>query len=260
LTENPVLVLDFPGRRPEAHVSEMRLDRHGFTCTEVLTSPMPVTPTTPAYASELCARQPMGRPLAVIAYCATAPLAVAMAELLAGPDRPVPIVLLDPQRTPPAEFLREYREVVDQIEGQAVSAERPPLLDVERLLATPGVLIERIGADLRRRAELALASYGFTGPDVSGPVESLVGVYVEWLTFLVAAHHDQLRPPRGPVLQVISRNHPVDAGWLGATDLRTVRVPCDRPELAVNAQARAAIVDFLHHQALPATAGRGQEG
>lgn len=260
MSENPVLILDFPGRRPEAHVSEMQLDRHGFTCTEVLTSPMPVALTTPAYAGELCARQSLGRPLAIIAYCATAPLAVALAALLAGPDRPVPIVLLDPQRTPPDEFLREYREVVSQVEGQAVSAERPPLLDVERLLATPGVLVERIGADLRRRAELALASYGFTGADVSGPVESLVGVYVEWLTFLVAAHHDELSPPRGPVLQVISRDHPADAGWLGATDLRTVRVPCDRPELAVNAEARAAIVDFLHRQALPAAAGLGHEG
>jgi hypothetical protein len=246
LSNNPLLVLDFPGRRPEAHISEMHLERYGFACTEVLTSPMPTALSTPAYAGELCARQRLDRPLAMIAYCATAPLAVAMAGLLAGPDGQVPIVLLDPQRTPPSEFLREYQEVVRQVEGQATDAERPPLLEVERLLATPEILVERIGEDLRLRARLALASYGFAGADVNGPVESLVGVYVEWLTFLVAAHNDEQPPPRGPVLQVISRGHPADAGWLGATDLRTVRVPCDRPELAVNAEARAAIVEFLH--------------
>ncbi len=260
MSDKPLLVLDFPGRRPEAHVSEMRLDRYGFACTDVLTSPMPTALTTPAYAGELCARQRLDRPLALIAYCATAPLAVAMAELLAGPDGPVPIVLLDPQRTSPSEFLREYQEVVRQVEGRVTDAERPPLLDVERMLATPEVLVERIAEDLRLRARLALASYGFAGADVSGPVENLVGVYVEWLTFLVAAHHDGQPPPRGQVLQVISRGHPADAGWLGATDLRTVRIPCDRPELAVDAEARTAIVDFLGRPALPASAGMGHEG
>jgi hypothetical protein len=250
-----LLVLDFPGRRPEAHVSEMQLDRHGFACTEVLTHPMPAALSTPAYAAELCARQRLERPQAMIAYCATAPLAVAMAELLTGPEGQLPIVLLDPQRTPASEFLREYQEVVRQVEGQATDVDRPPLLDVERLLATPQVLVERIGEDLRLRARLALASYGFAGADVAGPVENLVGVYVEWLTFLVAAHHDEQPAPRGPVLQVISREHPADASWLGAADLRTVRVPCDRAELAVNAKARAAIIDFLQRLALPASAG-----
>jgi hypothetical protein len=255
-----LLVLDYPGRRPEAHISEMHLDRSGFECHDVLTSPMPTALTTAAYARELCAQQRPDRPLALVAYCAAAPLAVAMAALLAGPAAPVPIVLLDPQQTPPSEILHEYHEVVRQIEGRAPNVERPPLLDIERLLATPEALVKRIGEDLRLRARLALAAFGFGGADVSGPVEGVVGVYIEWLTFLVAAHHDEQPAPSGPVLQVISQGHPADASWLGATDLRTVRVPCDRPELAANAQARAAVLAFIHGFALPASADRGDEG
>jgi hypothetical protein len=255
-----LLVLDYPGRRPEAHISELRLDRSGFECREVLTSPMPTALTTVAYARELYAQQRPDRPVALVAYCAAAPLAVAMAALLAGPAAPVPIVLLDPQQTPPSEILHEYHEVVSQVERRAPDVERPPLLDIERLLATPETLVKRIGEDLRLRAKLALAAFGFGGADVSGPVESVVGVYIEWLTFLVAAHYDEQPAPTGPVLQVLSQSHPADAGWLGATDLRTVRVPCERPELAVDAHARAAILAFLHGFALPASAGGTRQG
>lgn len=247
MSANPrLLILDYPGRRPEAHISEMRLDRSGFECREVLTSPMPTVLTTPAYARELHTRQWSDRPVALVAYCAAAPLAVAMAALLAGPAGPVPIVLLDPQQTPPSEILHEYHEVVRQVEGRAPNVERPPLLDIEGLLATPETLARRIGEDLRLRARLALAAFGFDGADVGGPVEGVVGVYVEWLTFLVAAHHDEQPPPSGPILQVLSQDHPADAGWLGATDLRTVRVACDRPELAADPEARAAVLEFLH--------------
>ncbi|NEA33607.1 hypothetical protein [Streptomyces sp. SID13031] len=255
-----LLVLDYPGRRPEAHVSEMRLDQCGFDCTEGLTSLLPTALTTSAYAEQLYAQQPLDRPVAVIAYCATAPLAVAMARLHAGLGDPLPLVLLDPQQTPPSEIVLEYHEVVRQVEGKAPLTQRPPLLDIEGLLATPEVLVERIAEDLRLRARLALEAYGLGGADASGPVEGVVGVYVEWLTFLVAAHYGEQPSPLGPVLQVLSRVHPADAGWLGAADLQTVRISCDRPELAINADARAAVLDFLHRFALPASAGLGQGG
>jgi len=183
-----------------------------------------------------------------------------MAGILEGSADPLPIVLLDPQQTPPCEIVREYHEVVRQVEGRPPDAQRPPLLDIERLLATPELLIEQIGEDLRLRARLALAAYGFDGADVSGPVDGVVGVYVEWLTFLVAAHHGEQPAPRGPILQVISRGHPADASWVGAADVRTVRIPCDRSELAMNGEARVAVLDFLHRFALPASAGMGHEG
>jgi hypothetical protein len=79
-------------------------------------------------------------------------------------------------------------------------------------------------------------------------VDGIVGVYVDWLTFLIAAHHDEQAPPRSPVLQVISRGHPDDVSWLGATDPQTVRVSCDRARLAVDPMARAAVLDFLQRR------------
>jgi hypothetical protein len=253
---NPVLlVLDYPGRRPEAHISEMNLEQYGFDCDHALQSPLPRALTTAAYASELDARQRPDRPLALVAYCATALLATAIAGLRAGPAGPCPVVMLDPQQTPPSEIAKEYQEVVRQVEGRSSATERPPLLDIEQLLGTPGTLVERIGEDLRLRARLALAAFGLTGADVAGAVENVIGVYIEWLIFLVSAHYDAQPATRGPILQVISQGHPADADWLGATDLRTVRIPCERAELAVNPQARAAVLDFLREFACPAPAG-----
>lgn len=238
-----LLVLDYPGRRPEAHVSEMDLEGAGFETTYALTSPLPDALTTPAYADQL--RQRLSRADAVIAYCAASPLAVAMTALQADP---VPIVVLDPQQTPPSEIALEYHEVVRQVEGKAPLAERPALLDVEHLLASPDLLVKRVDGDLRLRARLALETYGIAVPEVGGPVDGVVGVYVEWLTFLIAAHHDEQPPPGGPVLQVISRGHPDDVGWLGATDLQTVRVDCERSRLAADPAARAAVLDFLRRR------------
>jgi hypothetical protein len=244
-TEPTLLVLDYPGRRPEAPVTDMNLDRAGYDCAYLLTTPLPTALSTAGYARELCARPLPARADGLIAYCAAAPLAVEVARLLAGPAEPAPIVLLDPQPTPPSEINHEYLDVVRQVEGRSPILQRPPLLDIEGLLGTPATLVECIEADLRRRAQLALAAHGVHVDEASGPVEGVVGVYVEWLIFLVAAHHSAPAAGRGPVLQVISRGHPDDAGWLGATDLRTVRIDCDRPELAAHPQARAAVLDFL---------------
>lgn len=241
-TDPTLLVLDFPGRRPEAPVSAMDLDRAGYDCAYLLSSPLPTALSTPAYADELCARPVPDRAAGLLAYCAAAPLAIELASRLA---QAAPIVLLDPQPTSPSELNREYRVVVSQIEGRSAALDPPPLLDIEGLLAKPATLVECIGADLRRRAQLALASYGVRVDEASGPVEGVVGVYVEWLTFLVAAHHGAPAAGHRPVLQVISRGHPDDAGWLGADDLETVRIGCDRPELAAHPQARAAVLDFL---------------
>lgn len=249
-----LLVLDYPGRRPEAHVSDMHIERCGFDCVYVLTPPLPTALTTPAYARQLCARQRLDRPFAAICYCAAAPLAIAMAQLMAGSaGRPMPITLLDPQQTPPQEIAAEYSAAVRQVEGRAPDVKRPPLLDIERLLPTPEMLVQRIGEDLRLRARLALAAYGLDGASGSGPADAVVSMYVEWLTFLVAAHYGEQPAPDAQLLQVISREHPAEASWLGGADVQTVRIPCDRAELAMHPAARAAVLDFLHQFAFPAS-------
>jgi hypothetical protein len=260
LPANPrLLVLDYPGRRPEAHISDMRLDRSGFDCDYGLTSPLPTELTTAAYAHQLCVRQRPDRPLAVVAYCAAAPLAIAMAGLLAGAAGPLPITLLDPQQTPLREIEHEYHEVVGQVEGRAPQTRRPPLLDIAGLLATPELLAQRIEQDLRLRARLALAAHGFDQADADAAADGVVGMYVEWFAFLIAAHHDQQPAPRGPIQQVISRKHPAEASWLGSADVQTVRIPCDRPELAIHAETRAAVLGFLHQFTHPALVARPPE-
>lgn len=253
-----LLVLDFPGRRPEAHISELALDERGFSSVYAMESPLPTSPTTPEYAKELCISKSLERPFAVVAYCAAAPLAVAVSEIVTGPAGTLPIVLFDPQPTPPSEIALEYDIVVGQVEGRMpAQAERPARLAIESLVATPEAAIEQIGEDLRQRALLALSAFGFTGADADRAAQGVIGLYVEWLTFLVGAHHGEQPGPRGPVLQVLSREHTDDLGWLGAADVRTVRFPCDRNELAAHPEACAAVVDFLGAVGAKAVADEG---
>jgi hypothetical protein len=250
--EPKLLILDYPGRRADAHVSEMRLEEHGFDCEYGLAAPLPTALTTLGYAGQLHERLRPGRPAAVISYCGAAPLAIAMARLLEGPDGdPVPIAFLNPSPTPPSDIVREYAAAVRQVEGRAPRVERPPLLDIEGLLSAPELLVRRIEEDLRLRARLTLEAYGLAGTDTSGQTDTVVGMYVEWLIFHVAAHHAGQQAPSGDVLQVISQEQPADASWLGAP-VQTVRVPCELARLAAHEDARTAVLDFLE--------GTGHEG
>lgn len=244
-----ILVLDYPGRRPEAHVSEMRLEQSGFDCAYMLKPPLPSALTARAYASQLCARLRSAQPLAVISYCATAPLAIAVAALMGDScGGPPPIALLDPSRCHPSHIIRGYASVVRQIEGPAPIS-RPPLLDVEPMLATSDLLIQRIEADLWHRAKLSLAADGFEGAEAKGAMEAVIGMYVEWLTYLVAVHHCEQPTSSGHLFQVISREHPADVSWLGVAADRTVRIECDRRHLPKHPDARTLVLDFLHQVA-----------
>jgi hypothetical protein len=261
LTEGLVLVLDYPGRRPEAHISEMHLEEAGFDCRYLLTHPLPDELGTLPYAKQLWARlsQSAYRPAAVISYCATAPLAVSIAALAAADDcRALPVVFLDPSQCHVHHIADGYVSVVRQIEGRAQRSGRPPLLDVADLLRTPRRLMEQIAEDLTCRASVTLAADGFREAEVSEAMANVIDLYLEWLTYLVAVHHREQPYPAGNLLQIISHNHPQDAGWLGVSAGQTVRINCDRPSLATYQETRAVVLDFLKRSLYDLSSGEGK--
>lgn len=249
----PILIgLDYPGRRPEAHISDLHLDRD-FDCRDLLTYPLPTELDTPSYAKHLVLRSGLadGKAAAVVSYCATAPLAIAAATLAAGPDGPLPIVFLDPSQCNRRHIIGGYGSVVRQIEGQDLLPDRPQPLDVAALLANPTALVKRIDEDLRHRARLALMRDGFDEAEASGPLDHVVGTYVQWLTYLVAVHRREQPAPLRERLQVISRNHAQEAAWLNLGATRTVRINCSRTSLARQERTRDVVVDFLKRVTAP---------
>ena len=241
-----LLMLDFPGRRPEAHLSDLRLEEHGFECRYPLTHPLPSEIDSDAYARELYARLPKetGSVLAVLSYCATAPLAMVMATLARNEDQPLPILFFDPSRCHECHLVNGYSAVVRQID-RAETAGAIPLLDIAKLLPDPALLVGSVAEDLRLRARLALAGDGFAENEVSGPLDHIVQMYLDWLTYLVAVHYSGSAGTIGDVLQIFSHKHEQGVDWLGVPGAPTVRLDCDRPSLASDPAARGVVLDFL---------------
>lgn len=215
-------VLDYPGRRPEAPVTALGL----ADMVPLLTEPLPVEVTGPAYVARLGAvRGP------VLAYCAASALAVHLA-------RDVPLVFFDPMPTTDEDVTRAYAAAVAQVPGGSGA----PLVE---LPPEPESLVAVVRADLAGRAEAALRAQGLGDDAIAGPVAHFARQHVAYVAYLLAARGALPSGPVGPMLQVLSREHPSHEEWLPDGDLTTVRVDSDRAGLTTHELTRAAVVSFL---------------
>jgi hypothetical protein len=242
-----LLILDYPGRRPEAHLRDLRLEEYGYDCRYLLDGLLPAAVDSWEYARQLYHREPdpPEGAVAVLSYCSAAPLAVSTARLgSAVDDLPLPMVFLDPGRCELHHLVDNYAAVVRQIEGAGTGTGSGPLLDIASLVSHPWALVERVEQDLLHRARLALAADGFDEAEASAPLDHMVGIYLQWLRYLVAVHHRRPGPGR-EVLQVLSRHHAAGLDWLGVPDGELARVDCARPELPRHPGTRAVVLEFL---------------
>jgi len=246
MSPNPcLLILDYPGRRAEAHLDELGLEDLGFECRYLLTSPMPDEVTSERYARKLAGAFEAGdgNVRAVISYCAAAPLAAELAELASG-DCPVPVVMLDPFDCVEHHIAGQYATVVRQIESGGLAEESPPLLDVAAGISQPRALAVEIARDLSVRAKRTLAGSG-DELDADELAAHVVSMYVDWLKFLLAVYHRPRDVHMGVVLHVVSRQGPPSPDWLGAGKVQTVKIGCEHAELARSQETRKVIKEFL---------------
>lgn len=245
-SKRTLLILDYPGRRPEAHISDLALDDLGFDCRHLLTHPLPDAVSTVEYARRLTDRAelPEGGVLAVMSYCSSASLAAAIGAQLAA-DRPLPLVLFDPFELHGHHIVDMYIAAVRQIEGSRPADDGPPPLDIAPRIGEPAGLIKEIADDFMARASSVLAVDGFDEAEAAESLAHVVSMYVQWLTYLLAVHHRPTGVAMGEVLNVVSQGHPEDLGWLGTGDIQTVRMGCDRPDLARSEETRDAVREFL---------------
>lgn len=223
-----VLVLDYPGRRPEAPVTALGLDG----MVPLLTDPLPAAGTGPAYAALLD-----DGPGPLLAYCAASAIAVRLAR---RSGRPRPLVLLDPMPTTDDDVARAYADAVAQVPG----ADEPPV-PVGELPAAPEPFLAAVREDLTRRARTALRAQGLGDDTIAGPVAHFARQHVSYLAYLLAARGALPREPVGPMLQVLSRDHPDHRDWLPDGELTTLRVDSDRAGLTAHASTRTGVVSFL---------------
>ncbi|QES55702.1 hypothetical protein DEJ51_17240 [Streptomyces venezuelae] len=223
-----LMVLDYPGRRPEAPVTALGLD--GMVA--LLADPLPVEGTGPAYAARLD-----DGPGPVLAYCAASAIAVHLAR---RSGHPRPLVLFDPMPTTDDDVARGYADAVAQVPGGS----EPPVPFGE-LPAAPEAFLRAVRQDLARRAEAALRAQGLDDEVTAGPVAHFTRQHLSYLAYLLAARGALPREPVGPVLQVLSRDHPDHGDWLPEGPLTTLRVDCDRAGLTAHETTRTGVVSFL---------------
>ncbi|MFF7307753.1 hypothetical protein [Streptomyces sp. NPDC008137] len=230
-------VLDYPGRRPEAPVTALGLDG----MVPLLTDPLPAEVTGPAYAARL--GEPPGP---VLAYCAASALAVHLAHRL---EHPPALVFFDPMPATAADVAQAYARALGQVPGdveRTVPAEAPP--------EEPELFLKAAHEDLTRRTEAALRAQGLGDDAIAEPVSHFVRQHVTYLAYLLAARGPLPREPVGPMLQVLSRDHPDHRDWLPEGELTTVRVDSDRAGLTAHESTRPVVLSFL--SALSATPRR----
>lgn len=246
--ERLVVVVDYPGRRPEAHLTELPLERAGFRVCDLLRHPLPSAAPLAAYARSLIAREAAcADAVAVLGYCAAAPLAAEVAsQLSSAGGSPLPVVFLDPSRCNAHHIVAAYASVLQQIDG---STDRVLGLTASRLheqLGDPVALGATLAADVEDRVRSVLSAGGFDERECDAAVDATAVVYAGWLNFLLAVHNRGEAAHEGPVFNLISAAHPADAAWLGVRASDTRRLPCTRAELARRSETFDLIVEFLN--------------
>ncbi|MET7610737.1 hypothetical protein ABZX97_06465 [Streptomyces seoulensis] len=220
----PLLVLDYPGERPEARVCELGLPG---TRDLLAVPPPPVTPDR--YLSALSAPTPAG---AVLAYCAAAPLAAALAARVGREGRGVPLVLFDAEPVTAATVLTAYRDTLAQLGLVPGPAE---LRELATRVADPGAFLTTARARLTGHVGTALGADGADAADVADLAEPMTDAALRWLAHLLAAHHTPPPRPAGPTLRVLSAHTPGDG----------VRIPSDRADLLRDPRTYRAVASFL---------------
>jgi hypothetical protein len=252
-TSAPLLILDYPGRRPEASLSALRLEDSGYRTLSLPAQPLPVEVTGRAYAQRLVAIPGTSASSAVVAYCAASAIAVHVAHLLYEQRGWAPaLVFLDATPTSTADVTQAYATAIRQVPGS--SGPPAPGAEPPELPEQPALLLQEAHDDLSRRAATALRAQGLGEDVITEPVAHFADQHVAYLAYLLAAQGPLPRDPVAPMLQVLSRDHRDHRDWLPGGELSTVRIDSDRAGLATHVETRKTVLKFLDRAVPPVSA------
>ncbi|MFI7136092.1 hypothetical protein ACIBQ1_61345 [Nonomuraea sp. NPDC050153] len=239
--------MDFPGRRVEAGITDLHMSDFGIEVISMMGDPLPVRLNARDYASDLLAGSP---PVshgvqAILAYCAAAPIAQEMAQLLLERDGgPLPLVLFDADPCGADAIWQAYLACLGEVDGPASSAPLSASL-LSELLDDPRALVGVLERDLSDRVLKSLAADDTSEEELVFCHEQIMRSMLDYLIYLVSAHHSTRPSWGGSVLHIVSEGHPYCGAWKGASQTQLVRVKCDRASLLRHPDAVQAVLAFL---------------
>ncbi|WP_190232995.1 hypothetical protein [Streptomyces avicenniae] len=242
-----VVSLDFPGRRAEARIADLRMSDFGIEVVPLMGDSLPTRLSAREYAAELLSLSPLSDHgvRAIFAYCAAAPIAQEVAQLmLERGDGPLPVVFFDADPCEPETLWQAYVACIAQVEEQVSSAPLSASL-LSELLDDPRALVGALERDLADRVTRSLTAEGFTEEELTHYRGQIMRSVLDYLVYLVAAHHSASPSWGGRLLHVVSEDHPYCGPWEGAPQTRLVRVKCDRAGLLRHPDAVEAALAFV---------------
>ncbi|WP_244295363.1 hypothetical protein [Micromonospora orduensis] len=247
-----VLVLDYIGRRAEAPISALALERHGYRVRYLLEPPLPRALTAVEYADRLWREHgPFGSEVrAVLAYCMAAPIAQHLvASIAVATGVTLPLVVFDGEPATPRSLRDQYLLAADKL-GELLDlpeSERIPdgNLDAALLRDDPSEAVRRMRDGLLELGIRAATQRPEEADAITADALEISDFYLDWLIHLVAAHNAEWPSWGGPAVQIASRDHPCVPDWPGATRTETVRVDATRNGLLHDAQVASIVSAIL---------------
>ncbi|MFF2385734.1 hypothetical protein [Streptomyces sp. NPDC058108] len=243
-----LLVFDYPGRRPEARVSDLRLVDAGYDVHQLMAPPLPRAASAANYAQQALdtVAGSFGEVHAVLGYCMAAPLAQE-AAVRAGCPR---VLLFDGEPSTPHAVEVEYRKLLTSVGAPATL---PSWWDTallrehsERFL---GLAEQHLTETIRRSLEEGAEPDEYDDEDGDDALAPLVGGFLDWLAYLVAAYRTEHPAWDGSVINFLSRQQPEIVAWPGARSTRSVRVDTARDDLLSDAATRRQVMETLREPA-----------
>ncbi|MFF3616778.1 hypothetical protein [Streptomyces sp. NPDC002580] len=241
MTAPVLLVFDYPGRRPEARVSDLRLENDGYDVRQLMCPPLPREASAAAYAEHALATAgvPAVAVHAVLAYCMAAPLAQEAAAITGCPR----LLLFDGEPSTPKAVETEYRGLLTSVGAPSAL---PPWWSGELIEERSDAFLTYSERHLTESVRRSLVDQ--EDPDSAGDDEAfapLVGSFLDWLAYLVAAHRTDHPAWGGTVVNVLSRQQPEVLAWPGARTTRSVRVDTAREDLLTGTITRRLVLEAL---------------
>lgn len=235
MTVAVLLALDYPGRRDEARIADLRLEADGWDVKYLLQPPFGRLPDCASYAGHLARRfGPFGPEVtAVLAYCMAAPIAQYLAVQLQ-----VPLVLFDGEPSTTEAVERELEVAKKQLGWSRNAGSAADLFPEDQLRGRAADCARRMREILVPLAAAALRADGVPELDAAAEAGPVADFYLDWLTYLIAAHNTDWPRWPGPVFHVMSRGHGYAGDWPGAGGTLLGRIDSERSTLLGQSRTR----------------------
>ncbi|MFF0712890.1 hypothetical protein ACWEVM_04355 [Streptomyces bauhiniae] len=242
-----LLALDFPGRRDEARIADLRLEEAGWKVEYALAPPYSRVPDAGAQAAALAARRTGGAPRAVLAYCMAAPLAHELAALLSPAGEPVPLLLFDGEPGRPEAVRDAARTVAGQLTGGAAQTldGDPELLSDAALAGRPAEVMAAVEDRMNRLAAAVFREDGFDETEARAAATQVSGFYLDWIAHLTASLHTTRPSWGGRVQHIRTPGHPGPRVWPGAGATENHVVDSGRNDLLRDPRTRELALTLL---------------